>query len=84
MPIPAYGTIGDILVVPLNNKYNVNFLPLEANGEVPVKEKWFDGGDVQSVPLRPHLETRGVNLENQANQNQINIADFFPVGDSLG
>lgn len=84
MAIPAYGTIGDILIVPLTDRYNMNYLPFDANGKAPIPDQWFDGGDIQTVPIRPHLQTVGTNVDRQSTNNEINLSAFFPVGDSLG
>lgn len=73
----------DVLVVPLNNKYNRNFLPLDANGEIATPNQWFDGGSVTAVENRPNLIKEIDNAPTQVKARVLNPLDFMKGGTLL-
>lgn len=52
MPIPSY-TGRHVHVVPLTHTFNRNFMPMEANSELPVLLPYYEGREVYSMPLVP-------------------------------
>lgn len=71
-------------VVPLSNKYNQKFMPLDANGEVPVSIQWFDASSVNYQMERPTLASREIdNVVQQVKPRVLSPTDFMRGGTIL-
>ncbi len=52
MPIPS-NTGRDVYIVPLVSTYHRNYIPMEANSELPVLVPFYEGREVWSMPIVP-------------------------------
>jgi hypothetical protein len=68
-------------VVPLTNQYNRNFMPMDANGEVPVPTRWFDASDVYYQVQRPEVAAREIDTAPvPVKPRVLNPMDFMKGG----
>lgn len=79
MPIPS-NTGRDVHVTPLTNKFNRNFMPLEANSELPVLLPIYEGREVYSVPLTPEPQKLPEVAQRVHNVQPLNPMDFMRGG----
>lgn len=72
---------GDVYVVPLSNKFNRNFMGLDANGETPVSCLWVNGSSVDFQIERPTLASREIDTAVVPTTPRVlNPADFMRGG----
>lgn len=71
----------DVLVVPLSPLFNRRSLPLEGNAEEPIRERWFYGGDVNAIMIRPDLNREApVREPKQSKPAELDVKLFFRGG----
>lgn len=81
MAQPNFRIGADVLVVPLTNQWNRNFMPMDANGELPVGSRWFDGSDVLWQLDNPTLASREIDTAHVPVQPRVlNPMDFMGGG----
>lgn len=81
MPIPSH-TGRDVHVTPLSTKFNRNFMPLEANSELPVLLPMYESREVFAMPIMPEPQKLAEAPHRITNVQPLNPMDFMR-GDGL-
>ena len=78
---PNYNIGAPVLVVPMSTIWNRNFMPMDANGEIPVSLQWFDASSINWEVQRPDVASREVDAPVASPKSPVlNPADFMRGG----
>lgn len=78
MPTPAANQGGAVIVTPLSDRYHRSGMPLEANNETPTPGKWYWGGDVTTIVIRPELAQHGIPDPVIPRRGELDVRKFLP------
>ena len=78
MPIPSANWGNQTVVTVLTDRFNKDYLPEPANGEVAVPLRWFDGGDIATVIIKPEIKKNPLIEMDSYKPPELNVRDFLP------